>query len=264
MRKCKIIISLLVHEKPNELLDFIAHVKKFLKIPHRVLLHCNDFMFEELSQVNDDRFDINPDHFDKKRVHHSVIDGLLEAIISNIDFSINNYDFDYFLIMSPTDFFYQVLEDESDITKNKMLSVKGPPSASNPGLSKNYNLHSWMLKNCKNTKLYQLIKSNNFFYAASAAWGTVFLRESCVKIMNFFAENRDILDDLKSTNHCLEEFALQTICSGIFGDNFFNISNGAKRISLDECSQDKFLARKPFSPSLKDYYDNGGKGPGYS
>ena len=73
------------------LLEQLDNFRKYIKIPYIVVLNCNDELFEKLKNKNIDNVILNPIHFNKKRFHGSILKG----IISNIEFTIKNYDFNY-------------------------------------------------------------------------------------------------------------------------------------------------------------------------
>ena len=83
------------------LLEQLVNFRKYIKVPYIVVLNCSDELFEKLKNKNIDNVILNPIHFNKKRFHGS----LLKGIISNIDFTIKNYNMDKILILSNRCFF---------------------------------------------------------------------------------------------------------------------------------------------------------------
>lgn len=206
--KKKLIISINVHEKPEYLANQIANIKEFVLVDHEIILNCNHFMFEQVKKITNPRFIVNPEPFDKERFTGT----LLKGMVFNLEYSIENYDFDYFLIMSSREFFHKKLESCSQIHENKLDNTLI-----------NYNISGWHWPAFKNTKLLKYIFDKKQKFSWSAHEGLCFDKKSCLHIHNFLSNNVEIKEDLFNFRSCVEEFALQTICCNKF--DFFYVGN---------------------------------------
>lgn len=249
-----IVVSINVHEKPEYLLQQISNIKQHLKIDNVVLLNCNKFMFDYFSKKDKNDFLINPEHIEKRKFHGS----LTEGIVSNMKFAMENLDFSHFLVMSSREFFYRELNDINQIKKLIKTTTPLPrrvlENISRDGdddtrivnggwltKSKNYFMDYWHWPCMRRTKLYQHIQKNNLYLDCSPHEGVVFSRESCAGILNFLENHEEITQDIFNFPGCMEEFALQAICTNLADHNvYYYIGNGVCQIGLDECDENKF------------------------
>jgi len=242
-----IVVSINVHEKPEYLLKQISNIKQHLKIDNVVLLNCNKFMFDYFSKKDKNDFLINPKHMEKRRGHGS----LTEGIVSNMKFAMENLDFSHFLVMSSREFFYRELNDINQIKKLIKTTTPLPtgrgkkiPKDGNSGWltkSKNYFMNYWHWPRMRRTKLYQHIQKNNLYLDCSPHEGVVFSRESCAGILNFLENHEEITQDIFNFPWCMEEFALQAICTNLADYNvYYYIGNGTWETRLGECDKNKF------------------------
>jgi hypothetical protein len=212
-----IVISINVHHRPMFLLEQLSNINKYVKLNNLVILNCNHKMGIELQ-----RFDlgpnvvVNPEYIDKKRYHGSITRG----IVSNMKFALQNYMFDYFVIMSLRCRLYREINNsfyvdvKSEVNKNKHY---------------NYDLRSWHWPKFVNSLLYQECVRRN--------WS--FDYKSCEFLLSFLESNIHIMTDIFNFNWCVEEFALQSICSN-FSD-FFDLGNGCYTMPLHKCSSTRFI-----------------------
>jgi hypothetical protein len=68
MKEVDIIVSINVHEKPDYLKGQLENIKQYLKLNYKVILSCNDFMFNGIKNENLDVI-INPEVINKRRFH---------------------------------------------------------------------------------------------------------------------------------------------------------------------------------------------------
>lgn len=223
-----IAISINVHHKPMFLLEQLSNIKKYVKLSHVVILNCNHKMGIELQQ-----FDlgpdvvVNPEYIDKKRYHGS----LLQGIVSNMKLALQNYIFDYFVIMSLRCRFYREI--------NHSFNVDVLSEVVNQRKHYDYDLSSWHWPKMARSLLYKECVTRNWSLCASAHEGVCFDYKSCEFLLSFLESNTRITTDLFNFNYCVEEFALQSICSN-FSD-FFDLGNGCKTKPLHQCSATRFI-----------------------
>lgn len=228
--KTEIVISINVHEKPEYFKYQLENIKKFIKLDNKILVSCNDYMYNELSNQKDLEIIVNPDIINKKRHHGSLTNG----IYSNMKYSIENIDFKYFLIMSSREFFYREINSLDDIIKTKVnnnhndyINTKHIP---------------WFNENFKNSELFKYITDKNLFFSTSPHEGLCFDLKSCEYIITFLDEKSEIKNNIFNFEHGVEEFALQTICCNI--SDYFNIGNGTSTISIENVSPHRYTHKR--------------------
>ena len=232
-----IVVSINVHEKPEYLLGQISNIKQHLRIDNDVLLNCNKFMFDYFSKKTRNDFLINPKHMEKRRGHGS----LAEGIVSNMKLAMESLDFSHFLVMSSREFFYREVDDINQIKKLIKTTTPLPRGKSWLTKSKNYFMDHWHWPHMRRTKLYKYIQKNNLYLDCSPHEGVVFSRESCTGILNFLENHKEIAQDIFNFPRCMEEFALQAICTNLTDHNvYYYIGNGTRETSLSMCDKNKF------------------------
>lgn len=220
-----LIISINVHEKPEYLKNQLLNINKFVKLNYKVILSCNEFMYENV--IADQKSVINPEIINKKRFHGSLTKG----IYSNMIFSLNNFNFKYFIVLSSREFFYRELNSIEDIEKT-IIEKK----------LNDYSVNNWHWPSFKKTKLFDYIKINNLYFSSSAHEGLTFDYKSCLYISDFLEKESDIREDIFNHNHCVEEFSLQTICCNY--SDFYNIGNGVSTMDVEKASKYRFTHKK--------------------
>jgi hypothetical protein len=230
-----LIISINVHEKPEYLKEQIENINTFVFLKKKIILNCNDYMYNEM--IGSDLKDtiINPNYFNKSRFHGSLVAG----IISNMKYAINNYNFSYFLVISSREFFYRNLENFSQIEENERSPWKLPENK-----NKNYLKNDWHWPSFKMTKLYEYLEKNNMYISASAHEGMCFGVESCQYIVDFLNNNPDIEKDIIDFPNCVEEFALQSICSNSNEGKYYCLGNGPGEVESDKANPLKLTHKK--------------------
>jgi hypothetical protein len=259
--KYDIVISINVHSDLEYLLNQIENIDKFVPLKKRIILNCNDFMFDQMKTVAIKDVEVFSEPLNKKTFHGSLTHG----IACNMSHSLNNCDFDYFLVLSSREFFHRTLTDTSEIEKHIVdnhtiqvgevdfrLPIFYPPGkycntygdhVSWLGATDQSDLvNMWWWPKFSATKLYEYIKSRNMSFAHSMHEGMCFRYDGCEYIMDFFQENEDIMYDLFEYDACVEEFALQSIASNHKG--FYYIGNGCDTKSLDEVNNSKFTYKR--------------------
>lgn len=90
--------------------------------------------------------------------------------------------------------------------------------------------------------LYQYLKDKNLYYSSSPHEGMCFDKESCEYISKFLKDNSKIAENIYTFNHCVEEFAIQSICCNF--KDYYYIGNGCYEKPLDEVDMNKFTFKK--------------------
>lgn len=259
--KYDIIISINVHNNLEYLLKQIENINDFVPLKKKIILNCNDFMFDQIKNVAIENVEVFPEPLNKKTFHGSLTHG----IVCNMSYALNNYQFDYFLIMSSREFFYNILYNTSQIEDHIINEDKiqvGKVDFRLPNFYKCGNycreygdhvswqnsdsnsdlVNMWWWPKFSGTKLYNYIKKNNINFAHSMHEGLCFRYDGCQYIMDFFQKNENIMYDLFEYNACVEEFALQSIASNY--DGFYYIGNGCDTKLLDEVDLTKFTYKR--------------------
>lgn len=179
-----------VHENVSflkrQLLNFEEYVTDYV-----VVLSCNQFMFNELSPLNLNKVVINPEVINKQRFHGSLTQG----IHSNMKFT-QDWRFDYFIVLSSRNLFYNKLETSN---LDQLPPILLPDK------------RKWHWPKMLKTQLAKFCLSNNLKLYKSPHEGVVFKHGVCRQILQFLKLHPEIQQDLFAFNHCVEEFALQTI-----------------------------------------------------
>lgn len=184
------------------LLEQLENFRKYIKIPYIVVLNCSEELFEKLKNKNLDNVILNPIHFNKKRLHGSILKG----IISNIEFTIKNYNVDKILILSNRCFF------KKEINRFNLAAIAKRAGRFTTKKS-NLDLNDWWWPKFKDTLLF---KKYNYL-SKSNHEGLLLDIKSCKFLIKFLENNSSIKEDLFNSDSCVEEFAIQTI---IINNNF--------------------------------------------
>ena len=222
-----IIVSINVHENLSFLEKQIENIKRHLLIPHRVSLNCSIAFHKELEERKafnkNENVIINPVPLDKKRYHGS----LLQGIYSNLEWVRKNFIFDYFLVLSSRTFFYKDfgISELQQLPKRESYKTLKNIEKSN----KRKRFSSFL-----QTKLARHIKKNGpERFNAGAHEGLFFDSKNCDTICDFLESRKAIRDELFNWSWCVEEFALQTICSFKNGYYYF-IGTGLQTYTLKD------------------------------
>ena len=221
-----LVISINVFEKPEFLLKQLHNIQKYVKIKYVVILNCNEYMLKTLPKYKlKSNIFLNPVFIEKRRFHGS----LLEGILSNIRYSVSNFEFNYFLILSSRTVFHNYIYDESEFIKHSK-QIRKPVR-----LYENEELIGQSNRKWKYTKLFEYVRKKGLFFASSQHEGLCFNYETCLKLLYFLEINPYILDNLVTFKYCVEEFGLQTICTNL-NLSYYNINNDPQ---LNHCDKNK-------------------------
>jgi hypothetical protein len=259
--KYDIIISINVHEKPEYLFKQIENINEYVPLSKIIILNCNEYMLGEMKDINLPNVVVYPEAISKRPFHGSLTHG----IVCNMSYALNNYEFDYFLVMSSREFFYKTLDNKFEIEKHIVndstvqvgnVDFRLPNYYKSGTYCKTYGDHvPWMGSTDKSnlvnlwwwpkfsgTALYEYIRDHKMSFAHSMHEGMCFRYDGCEYIINFFENNEDIMYELFEYDACVEEFALQSIASNYKG--FYYIGNGCDTKLLNEVEPTKFTYKR--------------------
>ena len=192
-----------------------------------VILNCNKYMFDILQDRKlEDNIHINPEIIQKNRDHGSLTYGF----VSNMKYALQHFKFSYFLILSGRTIFYRDVDIEKfrNYFSKKIWSSVEDMESNRQGL---LDYTDWHWPSFKNTKLAKYYIDKNYKLSSSAHEGVCFSYNVTTNIINFLENNPEIADDIYNFNHCVEEFAIQTISQNEYDMNnmeygFVYIGNG--------------------------------------
>ena len=199
----QLIISINIHEKVNFLFKQLDNIALFVKLNYIIILNCNTFMYNKLIHNDKIKNDytsviINKDYFNKRRFHGSLTKG----IYSNMLYALENYQFEYFIVLSSRNMFYNELNNNNYKLIDKVCGFE----------YHTINKKKWHWPSFLKTKLSKYIIDKKKLFSAVAHEGLTFDYKGCEIIKEFLENNIEIRDELFNWNSCVEEFALQTIC----------------------------------------------------
>jgi len=270
--KIDIVISINVFQKPSFLLKQLQNIYDNVLCSYCVVLNCNDFMFHELNKIQlPNNVFINHEIINKARFHGSLTNG----IVSNMNYAIHHFVFEYFLILSGRTIFYKKMTLENlYILNKKWNSIEEMQTTQKSefnnmdtliigclGLLNDENWKiieenkknkknkviqkidgwwpdGWYWPYFKNTKLAQYYLNNGYRLECSYHEGLCFSYNVVNNILNFFNRNLEIKDDLFNFYCCVEEFALQTISHNEVDET--NLEYGFSFIGQANCSPEYY------------------------
>ena len=224
MERTEVVVSINVHEKPDYLMGQLANIRENLRMSHRVLISANEEMQIRLEGLNG--FILNPTPINKRRHHGSITQG----IVSNMRIANERLEFDWFLVMSSREFFYRPLDRARQIRERRHESR-----------SKNYERSSWHWGRFRETKLHSYLRERGLFLSDSPHEGMCFDSRGVNQILGFLDSHEDIKTDIFQFEHCVEEFALQSICCN-FGDYYY-LGNGTEELTDDQLDPSRFTRK---------------------
>jgi hypothetical protein len=203
--KYNIVFSINVYDNIKALDVLFRNLTEKVLSSYCIILNCNDYMFDILKDKNlDNNIYLNPHTINKKKHHGSLTKG----IVSNMNFAINKFKFDYFVVLSQRNIFYKNVTSY-DLTKltKKWESIEQLKE----NRMKKFTSTDWFWPSMKNTLLAKYYLKKEYYLNNSEHEGLCFSYNVVNTILNFFDNNKEIANDLFNFNHCVEEFALQTI-----------------------------------------------------
>jgi hypothetical protein len=174
----------------------------------------------------------------KKHWHGSLCNG----IYNNMQYAIEYFTFDYFIVTSSRNFFGNGMKIED---LNRLKKLKKPYIDDHLPWSEKQK--EWMHSSVMNDTLlvkYFLERNQDIYYSPHE--GLVLTYKGCKKITEFLENEPDIKNNIFNVDIPAEEMALQTISMN-FGETFFYIGNGC-------CSNDPVGTNSPDSEIIKFMY----------
>ena len=210
-----IIFSINVHEKKDFLIKQIQNIEDNVLLNYMIIINPNKYMYNEISNCqfikSKDNIILNKNYLEKKRFHGSLTKG----IYLNMKYAINNYEFKYFIILSSRNMFYNKLTNKN---YNSLVKITDGVTYGK------MNVNSWHWPSFLKTELSKYIIKNNLLLSRCFHEGLTFDYKSCKDIIRFLNNNYNIKINLFNWNHCVEEFALQTISINLTG-YYYQIGN---------------------------------------
>lgn len=226
---CSIVYSINIHEKPDFLLYQISNIDKYTKSSYIIILNCNNFMYKTLKENDiikkNKKIIINSEYFDKK-----PYTGLLfKGIYKNLQYALDNINYNYFIILSSRNLFHKELDIEKldNLFMLKLKKINSNNYKKTHSKLKYENIDRWWWPSIKQLKISKYFKEQNADFYNSEHEGLIINWKTCYKINKFFEDKKMFLIELFNTNICIEEFIIQTL-SFYTGNIFINIGNGIK------------------------------------
>ena len=216
-KKTTIVFSINVHEHFNFLRKQIEDIETNVLLDYVIIINANQYMYDEIinSGILNEKANIElyPEYVNKKHYHGSLTKG----ICLNMEYAIKNYQFEYFVILSSRNLFYNKLHNDN--YKNMRKICEG---SSFEKIIK----HEWHWPLFFQTILGQYIIMNNLIFSKHDEYheGLTFDYISSLRVVEFLQNNELIKNDLFKFNCCVEEFALQTISLNLTG-YYYQIGN---------------------------------------
>ena len=216
-RKTTIVFSINVHENFNFLRKQIEDIEANVLLDYVIIINANEYMYNEIINsgiLNEKTYiELYPEYVNKRHYHGSLTKG----IYLNMEYAVKNYQFEYFVILSSRNLFYNKLH--KDNYKNMRKICEG---SSFEKIIK----QEWHWPLFFQTKLSEYIIMNNLIFSKSYEYheGLTFDYISSLRIVEFLQNNELIKNNLFEFNCCVEEFALQTISLNLTG-YYYQIGN---------------------------------------
>lgn len=205
----ELVISINVFKSPFLLKEQLDNIAEHVLCSYIVILNCNAPMFEELSKTTlPSHVYINPEIINKKRHHGSLTHG----IVSNMEYA-NQFDYNYFLILSGRTIFYRKLNSLDSLNERK------------PDMN-HFEKKNWYWKTFYKTLLSKHYQTLGKPLCNSAHEGLCFTKTQVDSVIDFFNSNMNIKKELFEFDGCVEEFSLQTIVVNETNTGFMYIGNG--------------------------------------
>jgi len=213
--KTKFVVSINVYDDVDYLYTQLENIRDYLKLDYLVLLNCNNLMYDLLKSKNIPNVYVNPNPIDKKRFCGTLFKGIYENII----FSLKNFEFEYFLVMSSKTFFFKVLGSgniDSSLKNNR--SKFSYPTDYQPD-SRKHTIwpRKQIWKPFSRSGFYKFIKTNNMKIQKCMHEGLVLRNTECEDLKNFFDKNQNLLDSIYKTKTAMEEIVIPTLCVNWYG-----------------------------------------------
>jgi hypothetical protein len=231
-----IIFSINTHENLAFLRRQIEDIEANVSLDFVIIINANDLMYNEISNSDLLKTKTNvvlyPEHINKIHNHGTLTKG----IYLNMEYAMKNYEFEYFIVLSSRNLFYNKLHEGN--YKEMPRICEGATYAA---LNKN----AWHWNIFLQAKLSRHIIENDWRFCRSYEHheGIAFDYVSSAKIVDFLNKNEDIKEDLFNFDWGIEEFALHTIALNLTGYYYQigNWTNGDDFANIHNLPSDRFV-----------------------
>ena len=245
-KKTTIVFSINVHENLNFLIKQLEDIKRNVLVDYIVIINANEHMYNEITNsgmIADAGADANTDNaasnivlypwYVEKIHNHGT---LTKGIYLNLAYAVSNYIFEYFVVLSSRNLFYNKLHKGN---------YKDIPRICESTSIDNLNIYEWHWRLFIQTKLAEHIIENNLLFSKSYEFheGLTFDYQLSQNIVGFLQGNEDIKNDLFNFNWGVEEFALHSIALNLNG-YYYHIGNWTLTddyINIDKLPKDRFV-----------------------
>lgn len=239
-KKTTIVFSINVHENLNFLIKQLEDIKRNVLVDYIVIINANEHMYNEIKYsgvITEEiaaklNIVLYPWYVEKIHNHGTLTMG----IYLNLEYAVSNYIFEYFIVLSSRNLFYNRLHQGN---------YKNLPRICESNTIDNLNIHEWHWHLFIQTKLAEHIVENNLVFSKSFEFheGLTFDYQLSQNIVGFLQCNEDIKNDLFQFNWGVEEFALHTIALNLNG-YYYHIGNWTLTddyINIDKLPKDRFV-----------------------
>jgi hypothetical protein len=236
LKKTTIIFSINVHENLKFLIKQIDNIEENVLLDFVIIINANEYMYIEISNNEilkaKENIILYPDFINKIHNHGSLTKG----IYLNMKYAIENYKFEYFIVLSSRNLFYNKLHKEN---------YNNIPKICEGSYINQLNFNEWHWPIFLQTNLAHYIVTNNWRFCQSYMFheGLTFDYISVGKIVDFLEKNENIKNNIFVFNWGVEEFALHSISLNLSG-YYYNIGNWTNEddyVNIDKLPKDRFV-----------------------
>jgi len=235
-KKTKIIFSINVHENLGFLRKQIEDIEANVLLDFVIIINANEFMYNEIINSEllrtKDNIELYPKFVNKSHNHGSLTKG----IYLNMEYAVRNYKFEYFIVLSSRNLFYNKLHEGNYNNMPKICE-----GATFAELNKN----EWHWPIFLQALLSHYIINNNMRFCRSFEYheGAGFDYISSQMIVDFLEKNEDIKNNIFDFNWSIEEYALQTIALNLSGYYYQigNWTNADDFVNIHKLPSDRFV-----------------------
>lgn len=206
--KPRFIISINLHDDAY-FEDQLENIKNHLKFDYKIILNCNNKMYDLLKNKKYENVLINPKTIEKKRFHGSLFQGIFE----NLKFVESITEYDYFLVLSARSFFFKKLDSETINSFYDHAKCYGSFNIDYyPKTEQDWK--EWppkMWENHINSDFYSFLQKNKFNFQKGMHEGLLLTKKNGEDIISFFDKNEDLYKSVINTFNPMEEVVIQSL-----------------------------------------------------
>jgi hypothetical protein len=238
-KKTTIVFSINVHENVQFLQKQIEDIEAHVLLDFVVLINANEFMYNKIinnipimERMAKGNVELYPEPINKIHNHGTLTKG----IYLNMEYAVRNYDFEYFIVLSSRNLFYNTLHKDN---------YNAIPRISYGATFEQLKYQEWHWPIFLQTKLGHYIIANNWRFCQHYMHheGLGFDYVSSTQIVDFLEQNKDIKEDIFCFNWGVEEFALHSIALNLTG-YYYNIGNWTNDddfVNIHKLPSDRFV-----------------------